>query len=326
MADVLVDARRVTRDFRSAGDIFRRPQTIRALDRVDLTVARGETVAVVGESGSGKSTLGRILLRLLDPTDGTVNFDGVDVFALKREPLRQLRRRMQIVFQDPYGSLNPRMRVGDAVGEPLEIHRLAAGADLERRVRDLFAEVGLDPSYVGRFPHELSGGQRQRVGIARALAVAPDFVVLDEPVSALDVSVQAQVLNLLADLRDRRSLTYLFIAHDLAVVKHLANRVVVLYLGQVMEQGPVAPLYDAPLHPYTSALLDAVPTPDPDATREQTTLRGDIASYAGVGCVFAPRCMHQKKDDRCFSERPALRPFAEQRMAACHYADDPAKE
>ena len=308
--------------------MFRRPRLVHALRGVDLDIDRGETVALVGESGSGKSTLGRILLRLLDPSSGTVHFDGIDVFSLKREPLRQLRRRMQIVFQDSYGSLNPRMRIGNAVGEPLEIHRMASGDALRTRVGELFEEVGLDPSYLNRYPHELSGGQRQRVGIARALAASPDFLVLDEPVSALDVSVQAQVLNLLAELRDRRTLTYLFIAHDLAVVRHLATRVVVLYRGRIMETAPVASLYESPAHPYTTALLDAVPVPDPHVARERITItETEIADdhYTG-GCVFASRCTHQSKDDRCRIEQPKLVEVGEERTAACHYADVPIKE
>jgi peptide/nickel transport system ATP-binding protein len=328
VSEPLVRAAGIAKDFRTGGDMFRRLRIVNALRGVDLGIQRGETVALVGESGSGKSTLGRILLRLLDPSHGTVFFDGIDVFSLKREPLRRLRRRMQIVFQDSYGSLNPRMQIGNAVGEPLEIHRMASGDALRKRVGQLFEEVGLDPSYLNRYPHELSGGQRQRVGIARALAVSPDFVVLDEPVSALDVSVQAQVLNLLAELRDRRTLTYLFIAHDLAVVRHLATRVVVLYGGRVMETAPVAPLYEFPAHPYTTALLDAIPVPDPTVARERLALtEGEIADAGPAGgCVFASRCAHPSKDDRCRIEQPTLVEVDEERTAACHYADVSTKE
>jgi oligopeptide/dipeptide ABC transporter ATP-binding protein len=328
MSQPLVQVAGITKDFRTGGDMFRRVRIVRALRGVNLDVHRGETVALVGESGSGKSTLGRILLRLLDPSSGTVHFDGIDVFSLKREPLRRLRRRMQIVFQDSYGSLNPRMRIGNAVGEPLEIHRLASGTALQERVGELFDEVGLDPSYLNRYPHELSGGQRQRVGIARALAVGPDFVVLDEPVSALDVSVQAQVLNLLTELRDRRTLTYLFIAHDLAVVRHLATRVVVLYGGRVMETAPVAPLYESPAHPYTTALLDAVPVPDPTVARKRIAVtKGEIAGDGPTGgCVFASRCTHPSKDDRCRIEQPTLVELGGGRTAACHYVDVSTKE
>ncbi len=328
MSEPLVRAAGISKDFRTGGDMFRRARLVNALRGVDLHVHRGETVALVGESGSGKSTLGRILLRLLDPSSGTVYFDGIDVFSLKREPLRRLRRRMQIVFQDSYGSLNPRMRIGNAVGEPLEIHRVASGDALRTRVGKLFEEVGLDPSYLNRYPHQLSGGQRQRVGIARALAVSPDFVVLDEPVSALDVSVQAQVLNLLAELRDGRALTYLFIAHDLAVVRHLATRVVVLYRGLVMETAPVAPLYESPAHPYTTALLAAVPVPDPTVARERLALtEGGIADDGStVGCVFASRCTHPSKDDLCRIAQPRLVEVGVGRTAACHYADVSTKE
>ncbi len=328
MSEPLVRAAGISKDFRTGGDMFRRARLVNALRGVDLHVHRGETVALVGESGSGKSTLGRILLRLLDPSSGTVYFDGIDVFSLKREPLRRLRRRMQIVFQDSYGSLNPRMRIGNAVGEPLEIHRVASGDALRMRVGKLFEEVGLDPSYLNRYPHQLSGGQRQRVGIARALAVSPDFVVLDEPVSALDVSVQAQVLNLLAELRDGRALTYLFIAHDLAVVRHLATRVVVLFRGLVMETAPVAPLYESPAHPYTTALLAAVPVPDPTVARERLALtEGGIADDGSTGgCVFASRCTHPSKDDLCRIAQPRLVEVGEGRTAACHYADVSTKE
>ena len=328
MSEPLVRAVGIRKEFRTGGDMFRRPQITHALRGVDLDIHRGETVALVGESGSGKSTSGRILLRLLDPSSGTVHFDGIDLFSLKREPLRQLRRRMQIVFQDPYGSLNPRMRIGTAVGEPLEIHRLASGDALRTRVGELFEEVGLDPSYVGRYPHELSGGQRQRVGIARALAVSPHFVVLDEPVSALDVSVQAQVLNLLAELRDHRALTYLFITHDLAVVRHLATRVVVMYRGRVMETAPVAALYESPAHPYTTALLDAVPVPDPAVARERLALTEAAIADDGSdgGCVFASRCTHPSKDGRCRIEQPKLAAIGDERTVACHYADVATKE
>ena len=328
MSDPLVVASGIAKDFRTGGDMFRRPTVVQALRGVDMEIVRGETLALVGESGSGKSTLGRILLPLLDPTRGTVHFDSTDIFALKREPLRRLRRRMQIVFQDSYGALNPRMRVGAAVSEPIEIHRMASGDALRSRVQTLFDEVGLDPSLMGRYPHQLSGGQRQRVGIARALAVGPDFVVLDEPVSALDVSVQAQVLNLLADLREQRSLTYLFIAHDLAVVRHLAGRVMVLYLGRVMETAPAQSLYARPAHPYTSALLDAIPVPDPGASRERVVLRetGMPTEDAEPGCVFAPRCLHPAKDDRCLNAQPALREVAPGQFAACHHADVSTKE
>ena len=312
----------LVKEFRGGG-LFRRGPPVRAVDRVSLTVRRGEALGLVGESGSGKTTLGRCALRLVEPTAGTVHFDGVPVLALDRSALRTLRRRMQIVFQDPYGSLNPRMTVGAAVREPLEVHRLAKGTTAIERVARLFDEVGLDPSIADRYPHELSGGQRQRIGIARALSVEPEFLALDEPVSALDVSVQAQVLNLLADLRERRRLTYLFIAHDLAVVRHLADRVAVMYLGRLMEAGSTTALFAKPLHPYTVSLLEAVPVPDPTAPRRRVVPVGDPPSVRRPppGCVFHPRCPHPSKDSRCSTEVPKFREVAPGQWAACHYAE-----
>jgi ABC-type glutathione transport system ATPase component len=250
----------LVKEYRSGG-LFGR-HAIRAVDDVTLEVRRGETLGLVGESGSGKTTLGRLLVRLIEPTAGSITFDSVDLLGLAAKKLRRLRRRIQIVFQDAAGSLNPRMRVGDAVREPIEVHHLARGPDARARAAHLFEEVGLDPSLATAYPHELSGGQRQRVGIARALAVEPEFVVLDEPVSALDVSVQAQILNLLADLKVQRGLTYLFIAHDLAVVRHLADRVAVMYQAKIVELQPSAELYATPAHPYTARLLAASPRID----------------------------------------------------------------
>jgi oligopeptide/dipeptide ABC transporter ATP-binding protein len=300
---------------------------VRAVDGVSLTIAAGQTLGLVGESGSGKSTLGRTVLRLQEPTAGRVLFEGEDVFALARGPLRTLRRRMQIVFQDPYSSLNPRMTVGGTLREPLEIHHLAAPAQIQARVAALLDEVGLDAAFAARYPHELSGGQRQRVGIARALSVEPRFIVCDEPVSALDVSVQAQVLNLLADLQQKRRLTYLFIAHDLAVVRHIADQVAVMYLGRIVERAPAAAIYSGPRHPYTRALLSAVLEPNPRAARERIVLSGDIPSPAHPpsGCPFHPRCPHPKKNDRCRTEAPALRVVGGNpaHFAACHFAEQP---
>jgi oligopeptide/dipeptide ABC transporter ATP-binding protein len=297
----------------------------RAVDGVSFGIAPGETLGLVGESGCGKSTVARVLLRLTAPTAGRVRFDGTDVFALRPGELRALRRRMQIVFQDPYGSLNPRMTVRQTLREPLDIHRLAVGPARDARVVALLTEVGIDPALADRYPHELSGGQRQRVGIARALSVEPAFIVCDEPVSALDVSVQAQVLNLLTDLKAQRRLTYLFIAHDLAVVRHIADRVAVMYLGRVVELAPAPALYSTPRHPYTRALLSAVPVPDPAAATSRIVLAGDPPSPARPpsGCPFHPRCPHPRKDERCRTERPALRELAPDHQAACHYAETP---
>ena len=313
----------LVKDYHTPGGLFSKAGTVRAVDHVSLSVAHGEALGLVGESGSGKTTLGRCILRLIKATSGRVIFDGLDVFAMQPKALRALRRRMQIVFQDPFGSLNPRMTVGAAVREPIEVHGIAKKAQAKMRVAALFREVGLDPSYTDRYPHQLSGGQRQRVGIARALSVEPGFLVLDEPVAALDVSVQAQVLNLLADLRERRGLTYLFIAHDLAVVRHIAHRVAVMYLGKLMEVAPAAAIYERPLHPYTTSLLSAIPVPDPHAQRQRIVLHGDVPSprHPPPGCVFHPRCPHPKKDERCRTEVPLLREIEPGRWAACHYAE-----
>jgi oligopeptide/dipeptide ABC transporter ATP-binding protein len=305
---------------------FGRPRgMVRAVDQVSFQIAPGQTLGLVGESGCGKSTLARTVLRLLEPDGGRVVVDGAEVFALRPAELRALRRRMQIVFQDPYGSLNPRMTVRQTLVEPLAIHGLAGGNARPARVAALLEEVGLDRQLADSYPHELSGGQRQRVGIARALSVEPTFLVLDEPVSALDVSVQAQVLNLLADLQQRRHLTYLFIAHDLAVVKYSADHVAVMYLGRIVERAPAAVLYREPRHPYTKSLLSAVPVPDPRVERQRIVLTGDVPSPSSPppGCPFHPRCPHPRKDARCSSEAPALREIAPGQLAACHFAEQP---
>ncbi|HUR95369.1 MAG TPA: dipeptide ABC transporter ATP-binding protein [Gemmatimonadales bacterium] len=313
----------------AAGGLFKAAEPpVRAVDGVSFEVGRGETLALVGESGCGKSSVGRTIIRLQEPTSGAALFEGTDVFTLDRTTLRKLRRRMQIIFQDPYSSLNPRMTIGAAVAEGIEIHRLATGADVGRRVAALLQEVGLDPDYARRYPHEFSGGQRQRIGIARALAVEPAFIVCDEPVSALDVSVQAQVLNLLADLQRDRGLSYLFIAHDLAVVRQIAQRVAVMYLGRIVEAGPTEALLAAPRHPYTVALLSAVPEPDPSRRRARIVLAGDLPSPSNPppGCPFHTRCFHPARDERCRTELPRLRPVGAT-AAACHYAEStPAAE
>jgi len=293
--------------------------TVRALDGVSFDVARGETLGVVGESGCGKTTLGRTILRLTEPTAGDIRFDGVDIRALKGRELRSMRRRMQMIFQDPYSSLNPRMTIGTTVKEGLLIHKIARGAQADQRVRQLLEEVGLRAEYAAQYPHEFSGGQRQRVGIARALAVEPSFIVCDEPVSALDVSVQAQVINLLRDLQRSHSLTYLFIAHDLAVIRHLATRVAVMYLGRIVEFANVEDLYREPIMPYTQALLSAIPVPDPKTKRQRIVLAGEVPSAANPpsGCVFHPRCQHPAKDAACSRIVPPLEEKAPAHWAAC---------
>jgi len=273
----LLEVRHLTKEFSRRTGLFGKTTSLRAVDDVSFTIARGETFGLVGESGSGKTTTGRCILRLIEPTSGDVIFDGKDVLKLSRGDMRRLRRDMQIVFQDPYSSLNPRMRVSDIVEEPLIIHRLGSKAERRERVRQLFELVGLNPDHLRRYPHEFSGGQRQRIGLARALALNPSLVIADEPVSALDVSVQAQVVNLLMDLQQQLKLTYLFIAHDLRLVEHICSRVAVMYLGRIVEMGETAKLFAAPQHPYTRALLSAIPVPDPDAPRRRIVL--DPASF-----------------------------------------------
>ena len=316
----LLSVSQLTKHFPIRRGLFgREAGAVRAVDGVSLQVARGETLGIVGESGCGKTTLGRCILRLIEPTSGQIHFDGIDVRELDPTSMRRLRRRMQIIFQDPFSSLNPRMTVGAIVREGLTIHKLAAGAEADRRVRQLLEEVGLRPEYASRYPHEFSGGQRQRIGIARALAVEPELIVCDEPVSALDVSVQAQVINLLQDLQRDRGLTYLFIAHDLSVVEHIATRVAVMYLGKIVELASAADVYREPVMPYTQALLSAVPVPDPAASRERIVLTGDVPSPANPpsGCVFHPRCPHPAKDAACAAIVPPLEEKAPGHVAAC---------
>ncbi|MCG8417227.1 MAG: ATP-binding cassette domain-containing protein [Proteobacteria bacterium] len=296
---------------------------VRAVDGVSLEIYPGETVGLVGESGCGKSTLGRTLLRLLEPTDGTIEFGGVDITSMAQRDLRPIRRQMQMIFQDPYASLNPRMTVGATVVEPLEIHGLVkSGEEKRARMAALMEKVGLRPDAATRYPHEFSGGQRQRVGIARALAVQPRFIVCDEPISALDVSIQAQIVNLLQDLQSAENLTYLFISHDLKIVQHICDRVAVMYLGRVVELARAADLYRTPMHPYTGALLSAVPLPRPKATRRRVILEGDVPSPIDPppGCPFHPRCPVKDKPKACMTELPTLRKLSGGSHAACHVA------
>jgi oligopeptide/dipeptide ABC transporter ATP-binding protein len=291
---------------------------VKAIDDVSFTLNRGEVLGLVGESGSGKTTTGRLVLRLVEPTSGTIQFDGTDITALNHKALRATRRRMQIVFQDPFSSLNPYMRVGEIIEEPLVIHSLESNKAARReRVGELLEMVGLRPAHAGRYPHEFSGGQRQRIGIARALAAGPDFIVADEAVSALDVSIQAQVVNLLKDLQVSLNLAMLFITHDLAVVRYIADRMMVMYLGRIVEMGPTDMLFSAPQHPYTEALLSAIPNPDPDARRSRVVLKGEIASTLDVstGCAFRGRCRYALP--ACAAETPSLRPVGEGRFKAC---------
>ena len=317
--DVLLDVQDLKKYFPVRGGIFGKTTAhVKAVDGVSFTLRKGETLGLVGESGSGKSTTGRAILRLIEPSGGRVRFDGQDVLALGKEALRAIRRRMQIIFQDPYASLNPRMTVGSIVGEPFAIHKIASGEDRAHRVEALLMRVGLSADHMRRYPHEFSGGQRQRIGVARALALNPEFIIGDEPVSALDVSVQAQVINLLEDLQKEFGLSYLIIAHDLSVVRHISHRIAVMYLGKIVEITDNEALYGDPQHPYTEALLSAVPVSDPRRKQERIVLKGDIPSPINPpsGCVFHTRC--PIAEDRCKTELPELRTLPDGRMLACH--------
>ena len=307
-----------------AGVFSRHVGDVKAVDGIDFTIRRGETLGLVGESGSGKTTAGRVVLNLLPATKGEVRFDGRAIGNLGREETRKLRKEMQIIFQDPYASLNPRMTVGDIISEPLHIHHLAKGKDADARVQELLRLVGLQPYHANRYPHEFSGGQRQRIGIARALAVNPKFIVADEPVSALDVSIQAQVINLLEDLQAQLGLTFLFIAHDLSVVRHISTRVAVMYVGKIIEVADRDDLYENPMHPYTQSLLSAIPIPDPsvERRRKRIILTGDIPSPVNppAGCRFHTRC--PIAFDRCKVEVPPLKAYATGHTTACHWVEE----
>jgi len=322
--EALLEVRGLAKHFPARGGLFQKAAgSVRAVDGVDFSIRRGETLGLVGESGCGKTTTGRCVLQLEQPTAGRIVFEGTDITGLSQQDLRQVRRRMQVIFQDPYSSLNPRMTVGEILAEPIKVHRIISDpAKRAARVRQLLEEVGLLPQHAQRYPHQLSGGQRQRVGIARALAMEPSLIICDEPVSALDVSIQAQIINLLEDLQSRLGLTYLFIAHDLSVVRHISDRVAVMYLGKIVELADRQALYEDPLHPYTRALLSAVPIPDPklEATRERTVLRGEVPSSLNPppGCVFHPRC--PMAESRCSAEIPQLRELKPGHWAACHLA------
>ena len=322
--DPLVSVRDLKKHFPILGGFFRRQVgAVKAVDGVTFDIYRGETLGLVGESGSGKSTIGRVMLQLDDATEGMVTFDDIELTAIKGEKLRRLRPRMQMVFQDPHASLNPRMTVASIIGEPLKEHRAAKGPARKERIEELLELVGLEPGHANRYPHEFSGGQRQRIGIARAIALNPDFIICDEPIAALDVSIQSQIVNLLQHLQSRLGLTYLFISHDLSMVRHIADRVAVLYLGKIMELADSEDLYEDPKHPYTRALLSAVPVPDPkiEATRERIILEGDIPSPANPppGCPFNTRC--PEAEERCSAEVPEWRELASGHWVACHFAE-----
>lgn len=322
--EVLLEVKNLKKYFKiNKGFIRRDIRNVKAVDDVSFKIFKGETLGLVGESGCGKSTTGRTLIRLYEPTDGEIIFDGAEIGSMSEQELKPFRKRIQMIFQDPYASLNTRMTVGDIIGEPLDIHGLATGEERQKRIYELLERVGLSKMHASRYPHEFSGGQRQRIGIARALAVNPEFIICDEPISALDVSIQAQVVNMLEDLQNDFGLTYLFIAHDLSMVKHISDRIGVMYLGKMMELSDSAELYEKPLHPYTQALLSAIPIPDPEVTRQKQRiiLEGDVPSPINPpsGCRFRTRCIHAM--DVCSKVEPELKEVEKGHFVACHLMD-----
>lgn len=318
--DVILEVKNLCKYFPTNKGLFSKSSLVKAVDNVSFTIKRGETLGLVGESGCGKTTTGRTILKLYEPTSGQIIFNGEDISKLSEKKMVSLRRNMQMIFQDPYASLNPRMTVGDIIGEAIDIHGLYSGAEREKRIRYLLDKVGLNGSHINRYAHEFSGGQRQRIGIARALAVQPDFIVCDEPISALDVSIQAQVINMLEELQEEFGLTYLFIAHDLSMVKHISTHIGVMYLGQMVEKGLADDVYMKPKHPYTQALLSAVPIPDPKVAKsnKRIVLEGDIPSPIDPppGCRFKGRCKYAT--DKCSKENPELKEVESGHFVACH--------
>lgn len=326
MSQTILEVKNLSKYFPIRGGVLRRVVGhVKAVDQVSFSVKQGETFGLVGESGCGKSTTGRTILRLLEPTGGQVLFDGQDIARLSRHAMRRVRRDLQMVFQDPFASLNPTMTVGELIEEPMKVHGLYTKGERREKAREMMETVGLDSSYLQRYPHEFSGGQRQRIGIARALSLKPKLIIADEPVSALDVSIQSQILNLMEDLQEQFGLTYIFIAHDLSVVKYISDRVGVMYLGRMVEVAPKKELYDHPAHPYTEALLSAVPIPNPRHKRERIVLSGNVPSPANppAGCAFHPRC--PKAFDRCREERPGLIHLGREHYVACHLYGESAQ-